>query len=60
MLIFLKNQTAVLLTARMAYSKALQQALPMLVGDTMKFNWDVVQNACVGGSTLRPAALRSQ
>lgn len=32
-------QTAVLQTARMAYSKALQAALPaMPMGDTMKFN----------------------
>ena len=53
----LKNQTAVLLTARTAYSKALQQALPMFVGDTMRFNWDVVQNSCVGGPILHPAAL---
>ncbi len=30
--------TAVLQTARMAYSKALQAALPSFVGDTMKFN----------------------
>jgi hypothetical protein len=34
----LTAQTAVLQTARMAYSKALQQALPSFVGDTMKFN----------------------
>lgn len=31
-------QTAVLQTARIAYSKALQQALPSIVGDTIKFN----------------------
>ena len=31
-------QTAVLQTARMAYSKALQQALPALSGETIKFN----------------------
>ena len=35
----LQAQAAVLQTARMAYSKALQEALPVLpVGDTMKFN----------------------
>ena len=35
----LQAQTAVLQTARMAYSKALQAALPVLpAGDTMKFN----------------------
>ena len=35
----LQAQAAVLQTARMAYSKALQAALPVLpVGDTMKFN----------------------
>lgn len=35
----LKAQSAVLQTARMAYAKALQAALPVLpVGDTMKFN----------------------
>ena len=35
----LPAQTAVLQTVRMAYSKALQAALPVLpVGDTMKFN----------------------
>ncbi len=34
----LTAQTAVLQTARMAYSKALQAALPSFVGDTMKFN----------------------
>ena len=35
----LTAQTSVLQTARMAYSKALQEALPtLLVGDTMKFN----------------------
>lgn len=35
----LAAQTAVLQTARIAYSKALQAALPVLpVGDTMKFN----------------------
>jgi hypothetical protein len=33
------NQTAILQTARMAYSKALQMALPSpLAGDTIKFN----------------------
>lgn len=31
-------QTAVLQTARMAYSKALQEALPSLSGETIKFN----------------------
>ena len=35
----LQAQTAVLQTARAAYSKALQAALPVLpAGDTMKFN----------------------
>ena len=34
----LTAQTAVLQTARIAYSKALQQALPSLAGDTLKFN----------------------
>jgi len=35
----LQVQAAVLQTARMAYSKALQAALPVLpAGDTMKFN----------------------
>ncbi len=34
----LSAQTAVLQTARMAYSKALQATLPSFVGDTMKFN----------------------
>ena len=35
----LQAQAAVLQTARMAYSKALQEALPVMpVGDTMKFN----------------------
>jgi hypothetical protein len=35
----LKAQTAVLQTARIAYSNALKAALPPLpVGDTMKFN----------------------
>ncbi len=34
----LTNQTAVFQTARMAYSKALQNALPSFAGDTMKFN----------------------
>jgi len=35
----LTNQTAVLQTARMAYSKALQAELPVLpMGDTLKFN----------------------
>ncbi|MDD5479260.1 DUF6447 family protein [Rhodoferax sp.] len=35
----MQAQTAVLQTARMAYAKALQAALPVLpVGDTMKFN----------------------
>jgi hypothetical protein len=35
----LQAQAAVLQTARMAYSKALQGALPVMpVGDTMKFN----------------------
>jgi hypothetical protein len=35
----LQAQTAVLQTARAAYAKALQAALPtLLVGDTMKFN----------------------
>ena len=35
----LQAQTAVLQTARMAYSKALPAALPVLpAGDTMKFN----------------------
>jgi hypothetical protein len=35
----LTNQTAVLQTARIAYSKALNAALPAVpVGDTMKFN----------------------
>ncbi|OIP15762.1 MAG: hypothetical protein AUK51_12455 [Comamonadaceae bacterium CG2_30_59_20] len=35
----LQAQTAVLQTARMAYSKALQAVLPVLpAGDTMKFN----------------------
>jgi hypothetical protein len=34
----LSAQVAVLQTARLAYSKALQQALPVFVGDTMKFN----------------------
>ncbi len=31
-------EIAVLLIARAAYSKALQQILPAFVGDTMKFN----------------------
>ena len=34
----LAAQTAVLQTARIAYGNALQAALPMYVGDTMKFN----------------------
>jgi hypothetical protein len=34
----LSAQVAVLQTARLAYSKALQAALPVFVGDTMKFN----------------------
>ncbi len=34
----LTAQTAVLQTARMAYSKALQAALPSLEGDTIKFS----------------------
>ncbi len=34
----LTAQTAVLQTARMAYSKALQAALPSLAGDTIKFS----------------------
>ncbi len=34
----LSAQTAVLQTARMAYSKALQAALPSFVGDTIKVN----------------------
>ena len=34
----LAAQTAVLQTARMAYSKALQAALPVSVSDTIKFN----------------------
>lgn len=35
----LQAQAAVLQTARMAYSKALNEALPVMpVGDTMKFN----------------------
>jgi hypothetical protein len=35
----LQSQTAVLQTARMAYAKAQQAALPsLLAGDTMKFN----------------------
>lgn len=34
----LNNLIAILQTARIAYSKALQQALPAFVGDTMKFN----------------------
>ncbi len=34
----LTAQTAVLQTARMAYSKALQAALPSFVGDALKFN----------------------
>ncbi len=34
----LTAQTAVLQTARMAYSKALQAALPSFVGSTIKFN----------------------
>ncbi len=37
-LLRLTAQTAVLQTARMAYSKALQAALPSLVGDIVKFN----------------------
>ena len=37
-LLRLVAQTAVLQTARMAYSKALQQALPALSGETIKFN----------------------
>ena len=34
----LAAQTAVLQTARIAYGNALQAALPMYVGDTIKFN----------------------
>ena len=34
----LSAQTAVAQTARMAYSKALQAALPVAGGDTMKFS----------------------
>ncbi len=34
----LTAQTAVLQTARMAYSKALQAALPSFAGDTIKIN----------------------
>ncbi len=34
----LTAQTAVLQTARMAYSKALQEALPKPMGETIKFN----------------------
>ena len=34
----LTAQTAVLQTARMAYSKALQAAQPPFAGDTIKFN----------------------
>ena len=38
-LVRLQAQIAVLQTARMAYSKALQAALPVMpVGDTIKFN----------------------
>ena len=34
----LTAQTAVLQTARIAYSKALQAALPIPMGETIKFN----------------------
>ncbi len=34
----LTAQTAILQTARMAYSKALQVALPKPMGETIKFN----------------------